>query len=285
MFPSPVHALDPVAELVRIIENHRPLFVLTGAGCSTDSGIPDYRDHAGRWKRLPPVQYRDFVRDLSTRQRYWARSMLGWKNFSGARPNAAHAALARLEADGFVHRVVTQNVDGLHQRAGSRRVIDLHGRLDAVACLDCRARYARSEIQRSLQTLNSAFLRHTAKPLPDGDVDLDGVDFDRFVVPHCTHCRGVLKPDVVFFGESVPASRVAQVYLDVQASGAVLVIGSSLAVYSGYRFCRAAAEQGKPIAAVNLGRMRGDDLLDLKISAPCAAILEQAADRVAAAAA
>lgn len=285
MSSLPLSALDPVTELVRFIKNHRPLFVLTGAGCSTDSGIPDYRDGAGRWKRNPPVQYRDFLRDARTRQRYWARNMLGWRSFSRARPNAAHEALARLESDGFVHRLVTQNIDGLHQRAGSQRVIDLHGRLDTVVCLDCRAGIARSEFQRDLQTVNGEFMHYAVKLLPNGDVNLECVDFGRFVVPACANCGGVLKPDVVFFGESVPAQCVTQAYSDLQASGAVLVIGSSLAVYSGYRFCCAAAKQEKPIAAVNLGRTRGDDLLALKINAPCAEILEQVVDRIATAAA
>ncbi|MEY4760287.1 MAG: hypothetical protein RLZZ200_143 [Pseudomonadota bacterium] len=254
---------------------HRRLFVLTGAGCSTDSGIPDYRDANGEWKRSPPVQYPAFMADHAVRQRYWARSLVGWRHLGHASPNASHAALARLEGEGRVDTLVTQNVDGLHQKAGSRRVIDLHGRLDAVACQACGRRSPRAALQISLAELNPGWEGRAARVGPDGDVDLEADDFGGFVVPDCMDCGGILKPDVVFFGEAVPRDRVEAAYAAVARSDAVLVIGSSLMVYSGFRFVRAAADAGKPIAAVNRGRTRADELLSLKVDAGCAETLER----------
>lgn len=257
-----------VDDLARFIQRYPRLFVLTGAGCSTDSGIPDYRDANGQWKHKQPVQYQDFVRSAYARQRYWARSMLGWRRFAEARPNTAHGALARLESAGFVHQLVTQNVDGLHQRAGSRRVIDLHGRLDSVECLNCRSRWSRRAFQEALEARNPDFLAFSATPAPDGDMRLEDVDFERFDIPACAQCGGVLKPWVVFFGETVPRPRVERAYKRLNEADALLVVGSSLMVYSGYRFCRTAAEQQKPQAAINLGRTRADDMLLHKIVAP-----------------
>jgi NAD-dependent SIR2 family protein deacetylase len=245
--------------------------VLTGAGCSTDSGIPDYRDADGQWKRAQPVQFAAFMQQALVRQRYWARSMIGWRHFSAAQPNAAHRALAQLEADGRIDLLVTQNVDGLHQLAGSQRVIDLHGRLELVRCMDCDRTLPRVELQGQLVARNPAWALLDARVAPDGDVDLEGRDFSTFVVPACPACAGILKPDVVFFGESVPGARVEAAMQGVQRADAMLIVGSSLMVYSGYRFATAAAGSGKPIAAVNLGRTRADDLLALKVSQPCAA--------------
>lgn len=255
------------------IHRHRRLFVLTGAGCSTDSGIPDYRDQAGDWKRAQPVTYQAFIGDTATRRRYWARSMVGWKQFRLARPNATHRALAALQRQVPVEVLLTQNVDRLHQAAGSDPVIDLHGRLDQVRCLGCELRLSRELFQDQLHARNPDWMALSADIAPDGDADLDGLDFSNFDVPLCPACGGMLKPDVVFFGESVPRQRVADAGEHLRRADAVLVVGSSLMVYSGFRFIRAAAEAGKPIAAVNLGRTRADDLLTLKVARPCAEAL------------
>jgi len=265
-----------VAALTDFIAAHPRLFVLTGAGCSTGSGIPDYRDLDGGWKRRPPVTLQAFIGDATTRSRYWARSLVGWRRFGRARPNGTHAALARLEAEGRVEVLLTQNVDGLHQAAGSANVIDLHGRLDTVRCLACEARSRREAFQRALEALNPQWLALDALDAPDGDADLEGLDFASFRVPDCGSCGGLLKPDVVFFGENVPRERVERAEAHLAAADAMLVVGSSLMVFSGYRFARAAARAHKPIAAVNLGRTRADDLLSLKIEADCADALDRA---------
>lgn len=259
--------------LTEFIARHPRLFVLTGAGCSTDSGIPDYRDTEGEWKRARPVMFQPFMSDPSTRQRYWARSLIGWRYFRGARPNAAHLALAALERQGSVELLVTQNVDCLHDAAGSQNVVDLHGRLDRVRCMSCERRTPRSEFQDELLARNPAWAELNAREAPDGDADLESRDFSSFDVPACAHCGGVLKPDVVFFGESVPRDRVERAMAGLQRADAMLVVGSSLMVYSGYRFAQVAADGGKPIAAVNLGRTRADHLLALKLPLPCAEAL------------
>jgi NAD-dependent SIR2 family protein deacetylase len=259
--------------LSEFVERHPRLFVLTGAGCSTDSGIPDYRDADGEWKRAQPVQFQPFMNDVQTRKRYWARSLVGWRHFRRARPNAAHVALAQLEQQGRVELLVTQNVDCLHQAAGSSSVVDLHGRLDQVRCMSCEQRISRAAHQEQLLARNPAWAQLDAREAPDGDADLDGRDFSTFDVPPCSYCGGILKPDVVFFGESVPRDRVDRAFRGLQQADAMLVVGSSLMVYSGYRFAAAAAEAGKPIAAVNLGRTRADPLLALKVEEPCAQAL------------
>jgi NAD-dependent SIR2 family protein deacetylase len=259
--------------LADFIAAHPRLFVLTGAGCSTGSGIPDYRDLDGGWKRRPPVTLQAFTGDAKTRSRYWARSLVGWRRFGRARPNGTHAALARLEARGRVELLLTQNVDGLHQAAGSGNVIDLHGRLDTVRCLACEARTPRDAFQRALEALNPNWLALDALDAPDGDADLEGLDFASFRVPDCAACDGLLKPDVVFFGENVPRDRVERAEVHLASADAMLVVGSSLMVFSGYRFARSAARAGKPIAAVNLGRTRADEMLSLKVEADCAAVL------------
>jgi NAD-dependent SIR2 family protein deacetylase len=270
---------DAVVErMIRFARRHRPLFVLTGAGCSTESGIPDYRDADGRWKRTPPVCYQEFARAQGARRRYWACSMIAWPQFARARPNAAHEALQRLEAAGYIHQLVTQNVDGLHSSAGSLRVIDLHGRLDRVDCLVCGNRIARAAVQRELETLNPQFWGRPGERAADGQADPGEVDTRRFRVPRCRRCGGILKPGVVFFGEPVPRPRVEHALARLMRSGAMLVVGSSLRVYSALRFCRAAVEQGKMIAAINLGCTRADAQLAFKVEARCTTVLEALAD-------
>ncbi|WP_407181476.1 NAD-dependent protein deacetylase [Bradyrhizobium sp. STM 3562] len=251
------------------IRQHQRLFVLTGAGCSTNSGIPDYRDGHGNWKRTQPVSYQAFMGDEATRQRYWARSLIGWRRFGRAQPNDAHHALARLEARGRCELLLTQNVDRLHQTAGSRQVIDLHGRLDLVRCMGCGSKTPREAFQDELGRLNSDWLDMDAADAPDGDADLEAADFSSFEVPVCQSCGGVLKPDVVFFGENVSRDIVATAQAHLGQADAMLIVGSSLMVYSGFRFVQTAARRGIPIAAVNLGRTRADELLALKIEDRC----------------
>lgn len=264
------------------IARHPRLFVLTGAGVSTGSGIPDYRDADGAWKRSPPVTWQAFTGDPATYRRYWARSFVGWPSFSAAHPNVAHHALAALEGAGRLVALVTQNVDALHQRAGNRTVIDLHGRLDRTLCLGCGDAFAREELQARLAALNPGWRPHAAATAPDGDADIDAEAVSRFVAPHCAQCGGPLKPDVVFFGENVPRARYAQAVEALHAADAALVIGSSLMVYSGFRFARMARERGMPLAILNRGRTRADDLADLKLDADCGRTLAAAlADRPA----
>lgn len=263
--------------LAAFVETHAPLFVLTGAGCSTGSGIPDYRNDKGEWKHRKPVQYADFLSSGHARRRYWARSLSGWPRVERSRPNGAHTALAELERAGFIEVVCTQNVDTLHEKAGSAAVIDLHGRLDTVECLECDARWSRALIQDRLLELNPAYQSAVAESAPDGDVLLDR-SFDDFVLVSCDHCGGVLKPQVVFFGENVPAARVERAMTALGRSRGMLVVGSSLMVYSGYRFCRRARELGKPVAAVNRGKTRADTAMVLKVSMDCEETLQGLAE-------
>jgi NAD-dependent SIR2 family protein deacetylase len=259
--------------LPEFIDRHRRLFVLTGAGCSTSSGIPDYRDAGGQWKRAQPVTFQAFMGEEKTRRRYWARSLIGWRRIHQAKPNDAHRALARLEARDRVELLLTQNVDRLHQAAGSARVIDLHGRIDLVRCMNCDRRSPRDELQNDLSRLNADWLDLDARQAPDGDADLEGADFSSFVTPSCRCCGGVLKPDVVFFGENVPRDRVDRAARHLDEADAMLIVGSSLMVYSGFRFVQRAASLGKPLAAVNLGRTRADALLTLKAEQACESAL------------
>ncbi len=271
------HAL---ADLCSFVQQYPRLFVLSGAGISTDSGIPGYRDAHGRWRRTPPVLLQDFLRSESVRQRYWARSVVGWPIVANARPNSAHDALVGLEANGRLLQLVTQNVDGLHQRAGNSQVIELHGNLDQVLCLECGALHSRASIQRTLEALNPQFQPAITATAADGDAEVEHSDFDAFRVLQCPRCAGVLKPNVVFFGEGVPRDRVDGALRALEQADAMLVIGSSLMVYSGFRFCEAADRMGKPIAAINLGRTRADHLLALKIERPCAEALTSLVDRL-----
>jgi NAD-dependent SIR2 family protein deacetylase len=266
--------LDALIDLL----HGRRIVALVGAGCSTESGIPDYRGPESSARRRTPIQYQEFIRSETARVRYWARSTVGWHRISTARPNAAHLALAELESAGLVAGIITQNVDGLHVAAGSRRVVELHGSLAAVKCLDCGERTPRDTFQRRLLALNDEWARHVApgahEAAPDGDAELPPSALERFRVPACDACgTGVVKPDVVFFGENVPRSRLDEAW-DVFGDGDVLlVLGSSLTVYSGRRFIYRAGEIAMPVAVMNVGPTRADDVAAVKVEAPLGAAL------------
>jgi len=263
------------ANLAEFLSQTGTLAVLSGAGISTGSGIPDYRDHNGDWKHSQPMQFNEFVRSEKSRKRYWARSYVGWQRFSGAKPNAGHHALAGLEANGKVDTLITQNVDRLHQDAGSDQVIDLHGELSSVRCLDCDQTRARSDFQADLKTSNPAWEAAVSHFKPDGDVELANESHDDFVVPDCHHCGGVVKPDVVMFGEAVPKERVERATAAVERAAALLVVGTSLMVFSGFRFARHAENLQKPIIIINQGRTRADDMASFKLEADCADVLPE----------
>ena len=268
--------LEPSA-LSDVLGRHRRWFVLTGAGVSTLSGIPAYRDECGAWKHAAPIQFRDFVQSAALRRRYWARSFVGFERVNRAEPNDAHHALSRLERLGRARLLVTQNVDGLHQKAGSLAVIDLHGQLAEVECLACHAHFARASIQEQLLEQNPWLARtRSAFATPDGDAELEPGDHDELLEPRCIGCGGVLKPAVVFFGENVPKVRIDQAYQALAESDALLVVGSSLMVFSGYRFARRAAELGKPVVVINHGLTRADPLASLKVEGECGALLDAA---------
>jgi NAD-dependent SIR2 family protein deacetylase len=247
--------------------------VLTGAGVSTDSGIPAYRDEEGRWQQSAPMQFRDFTGSELARKRYWARSMVGWERMARAQPNAAHHALAEMERRQMLRLLITQNVDGLHSAAGNRSVVDLHGRLDRVICLQCKSPSDRRELQSRLVANNPEFLGKSFVARADGDVEL-AVDYERFSLSSCRACGGVLKPDVVFFGENVPAPRVQTAMASLEGARALLIAGSSLMVFSGFRFARAAARLGVPIVIVNRGKTRADELSTLRLAGNVAELLE-----------
>ncbi len=265
--------LDPASarhhrQVVQLLERGN-VVVLTGAGLSTASGIPDYRDREGRWKRKQPVGHREFLASAAVRRRYWARSFLGWPVVGQAQPGRGHRALADLEARGRIALTVTQNVDGLHQKAGSRAVLELHGGVACVVCLACCGHYPRSEVQDWMRAANPAFADVMATAAPDGDADAaEGFD-ESFAAPDCPACGGMLKPEVVFFGDSVPKARVGAVSTAIDAAAGLLVVGSSLMVYSGYRFAEYAHRQGKPVMAINLGMTRADHLFAAKVERDC----------------
>ncbi len=279
--PAPLAdpAGSPVDAIASLLAARRTV-VLTGAGLSTDSGIPDYRGPGS--PRRTPMTIAEFRSGPAARQRYWARSHVGWSRMSAARPNGGHHALARLQAAGAVTMIITQNVDGLHQAAGSDPVVDLHGRLDTVVCLDCGARSSRVALQRRLAELNPGFggdeMTGVAQN-PDGDAEI--ADTSSFLVASCLRCGGVLKPDVVFFGENVPGAKVRRSYQAVDAAEALLVAGSSLAVMSGLRFVKHAAARRIPVVIVNRGATRGDRLATLVVDAGCTATLQELAETVA----
>ncbi|WP_229487492.1 NAD-dependent protein deacetylase [Pseudoduganella lutea] len=264
---------EQIDQLAEFLDRHRNVLVLTGAGMSTASGIPGYRDEEGVRRGKPPVQGPEFRGSDALRRRYWARSMVGWPTLARAEPNAGHRALARLESAGHIGQLITQNVDGLHQRAGSARMIELHGNIHTVRCLACERRQHRAALQQRLLRDNPALGGVLAQPLPDGDAQLEPEALHEFIVPDCEHCSGVLQPDVVFFGDNIPAERTRQALQWMDEADALLVVGSSLMVFSGFRFCKIAAAEGKPIAAVNAGKTRADDLIGLKVALPAQEVL------------
>lgn len=269
----PMPATQALDSLIHFVESHPRLVVLTGAGISLASGIPTYRDENGVWLRGNPIQHPDFIKHEATRRRYWVRSFVGWPRISQTQPNAAHHALARLEQLGHIDLLITQNVDNLHHLAGSRRVVDLHGNLTEVICLDCAASSSRAEMQQRIAELNPNLLSVQAEQRPDGDAEVAESYYESLRIPACTRCGGTLMPDVVFFGGTVPKQRVERCLSALQQADGLLVVGSSLKVYSGYRFCLRASEWHKPIALLNPGWTRADDLAQLKIAAPAAELL------------
>ena len=263
---------DHAARIAAFLDRHPRTLVLTGAGLSTASGIPDYRDRDGTRRGKPPIHGPDFRKSEAVQRRYWARSMIGWPVLAQARPNHGHRAIAGLERIGRIGSVLTQNVDGLHGQAGSHGVLELHGNIHTVVCLDCSALFPRAFVQGQLEDFNPHMAGANATPLPDGDASVEPTELARFRLPFCTCCGGTLMPNVVFFGDNVPPARTAIALEQMERADALLVVGSSLMVYSGFRFCRVAQAAGKPMAAINLGRTRADELLDIKI--------EESAERV-----
>ncbi len=264
---------DGLNTLVALIRGRR-VAVLTGAGCSTESGIPDYRGEETRKRARNPIKYQGFIGAPEIRQRYWARAMIGWPRFRASEPNDAHFALAELEARGALSGLITQNVDRLHHKAGSKRVVELHGALAEVVCLSCGALEDRDALQSRLLANNPGFangLSQIPELAPDGDAEVER--YAGFRVPTCLQCAGALKPRVVFFGESVPQDVVASAFQILAEAEVLLVVGSSLAVYSGYRFVRQAAKEEKPVALVNLGSSRADPSAVVRIAGPCGSVL------------
>jgi NAD-dependent SIR2 family protein deacetylase len=278
----PATTVAALADRIADVVGGGQVLVLSGAGLSTESGIPDYRGPTGRARPATPMTYGEFVASAAARQRYWARSHLGWHAIARAEPNAGHRAVAALQRAGLLSGIITQNVDGLHQAAGAERVIELHGGLDRVICLDCSAVTERAELDARLRAANPEVRRlaDTSETIkPDGDVDLSEQDVRRFQVVDCLDCRtGMLKPDVVFFGENVPAPRVTSCYELVAASRMVLVLGSSLTVASGFRFVRRAATLDVPVVIVNQGQTRGDPLARWRVDAPLGEVLSAIAE-------
>jgi NAD-dependent SIR2 family protein deacetylase len=254
--------------------------VLSGAGLSTESGIPDYRGPNGSLQRHTPMTYQAFTRSAHDRRRYWARSHVGWRRIASSRPNDGHRAVAALQRSGLLSAVITQNVDGLHQAGGTAGVIELHGSLDRVVCLDCRKVTPREQLDRRLRAANPGFDAAVREVNPDGDVDLPEADVERFHPVDCATCGGTLKPDVVFFGETVPPERVAECYALVERAGTLLVLGSSLTVMSGQRFVLRAAKLGVPVAIVNQGMTRGDPFATVKVEAPLGRVLPELVRRL-----
>jgi NAD-dependent SIR2 family protein deacetylase len=270
-------SLDALAELLA----DGDVVVLSGAGLSTDSGIPDYRGTTGSLRRHTPMTYQTFTRDPRGRHRYWARSFVGWRQIRGARPNAGHRAVGDLQSAGLIDAVITQNVDGLHQAGGARDVVELHGGLDRTVCLSCGDVARRADLDERLEASNPFFGARTDEINPDGDAELPDEVLDEFVMVGCLACgEGPLKPDVVFFGETVPRDRVARCFSLVEGAGGLLVLGSSLTVMSGYRFVLRAAKLGIPVAIVNVGPTRGDAKADVRVDAPLGDVLPALAARL-----
>jgi NAD+-dependent protein deacetylase sirtuin 4 len=268
--------LDTIHHLVA----GRRIAILTGAGISTDSGIPDYRGAETRRRARHPIRYQEFVRDEDARRRYWARSLVGWMRFSRAKPNDAHRALGRMEAAGFVSGLVTQNVDRLHHKGGSSDIVELHGALAEVCCLECGLLEDRSQLQRRMLEANQDFPIRSAEMAPDGDAEIPAEATASFRPPECLACGGTLKPHVVFFGENVPRHRVERARVAVDAADVLLVAGTSLAVYSGYRFALHASRLNKPLVIINLGETRADGLATIKCELPLGEVLPALSDRL-----
>jgi NAD-dependent SIR2 family protein deacetylase len=260
-------ATDPLGEVAGLVAAGGVL-ILSGAGLSTESGIPDYRGPTGRSRRAEPMTYQTFTGSAAARRRYWARSHAGWRYVARAVPNAGHHAVAELQRRGLLAGIITQNVDGLHQAAGARQVIELHGSLDRVVCLSCARRSSRDTLDRRLRAANPGWAARVAGFNADGDAVLPDDQAERFEIVDCESCGGVLKPDVVFFGENVPRPRVDECYALTGRASALLVLGSSLAVMSGYRFVRHAARLTTAVAIINQGPTRGDALAGLVVDAP-----------------
>jgi NAD-dependent SIR2 family protein deacetylase len=269
----------PFGLLTELVANGG-VVILSGAGLSTESGIPDYRGPSGRARRAEPMTYQTFVGGEAARQRYWARSHLGWRHVARAAPNAGHRAVAELERRGLVSGIITQNVDGLHQAGGGRQVIELHGSLDRVLCLSCGQRTARTELDERLRTANPGWAAEVTVINPDGDAVLGDPAVKRFRVVDCRRCGGLLKPDVVFFGENVPRPRVDGCYALVGRAATLVVLGSSLTVMSGYRFVRQAAKLGIPVVIINQGATRGDTHAIARLDAPLGRTLTALVERL-----
>jgi NAD-dependent SIR2 family protein deacetylase len=270
------HSFGMLADLV----NDGGIVVLSGAGLSTESGIPDYRGPSGRARRADPMTYQTFVRGAAARQRYWARSHVGWRHVARAVPNAGHRGVAELERRGLVSGIITQNVDGLHQAGGAQQVIELHGSLDRVTCLSCGQLTTRDELDERLRAANPGWAAQVTAINPDGDAVLGDAEVERFRVVDCRVCGGLVKPDVVFFGENVPRPRVDDCYALVERAGALVVLGSSLTVMSGYRFVRDAARLGIPVVIINQGTTRGDPHAVATIDAPLGRTLTALVERL-----
>lgn len=268
---------DSLEQLLALLHERR-FAVLSGAGCSTDSGIPDYRGPQGSLRRRRPIEYQEFLHSETARRRYWARSTLGFSTLSGAQPNVAHHALATLEQTGRITGLITQNVDGLHGAAGSQRLVELHGSIHFVRCLSCGHRSERAALQQSLLSQNPNLTNVPFESAPDGDADIETRLYDGFVIPACVNCGGLIKPDVVFFGENVARNVVDAAWQILADAEALLVVGSSLALYSGLRFLRGAASRNLPIAIVNLGPTRGDELAAVRMNAAVGPVLRALAD-------
>ena len=257
-----------------LLARHQPVLALTGAGISTDSGIPAYRNRSGQWSHPRPVQHKDFLDNELVRKRYWLRSMYGWPRFAGAKPNGSHHALTRLQHQSIIETIITQNVDGLHTRAGASNVIDLHGELAKIRCLQCDSVSDRAAMQKRLEDKNPDFLQLDSTPGPDGDASTTDVALSWFSVPACTLCSGTLKPDVVFFGANVPKNRVDQCQKALANARSLLVCGSSLMVFSGFRYCRTASSENKPLIIINQGVTRADGLATCKLDMNCHSALQ-----------
>lgn len=281
LVPDPPLDLAAAVDRLAGVLQGRRVAVLTGAGISTESGIPDYRGPETARRARNPMRFQTFAREASARARYWARATAGWGRILDARPNAAHRAIAGLEQAGLTTGVITQNVDRLHQRAGAEDVIELHGSLFEVRCLSCRSMESRTSLQARLARVNEGVQARATEIAPDGDAEV-GEEIERaYRVVGCLRCGGNLKPDVVFFGENVPRERVEAAYARVDEADALLVVGTSLTVFSGFRFVKRAHAADTPVAIVNVGRTRGDALAAVKVEGRAGAVLPALLERLA----